>query len=197
MKTGLLSLVLAASAIAVAALLWPRGPRSYDYNDYICMNCGLEKSEYIARSVSVTNRSLGTLKFNAVSSAMQLTNCSHAWFLYRCERDSSSGGPFSRVRARGHGGSEACYLITSLLGDGTFAKELAAMPRASIVWSNLLAAADTDANVRGLITDWWSEGPARGSFSNLWTQGFSAGRGGIGEPRSETNRSSATGGSGG
>ena len=202
MSTRVLVVILSIgfTVVFVMALF---GWKSYDYSQSICMNCGLEKSEDVGKFGAVTYRSRRTFEDTAVSAALKVTNCSHTWFLYRFGRGHRQLFLGGKVNA--DGGSPA-YMIQPLRNDPRFAMDLAALPRASTVWSNLLVAVDSSRELNESLGRWWEEGLDRGSFSNWWDDVSQADVGGdIGEPegganvsqpfRSETNRTSGAAGS--
>jgi hypothetical protein len=179
MSVKLSIIVLAGGLIVVSALIC-FGRKYYDYSQYVCMNCGLTKSEDIGKFGSLKYRNTRRFEDTAVSTALQATNCSHTWLLYRFGR--GSGHLFRGWQVHADGGSRA-YMIPFLLKDQGFASDLAAMPRASMVWSNLFVAVDTSRDLNDSLSTWWQEGSDRGSFSNWWDRVSHTGAGRrIGEP---------------
>lgn len=166
MSAKLLIVILAVGFIVASVMIW-FGSKSYDYNQYVCMNCGIDKNEDIGKYGPVKYRSKRTLEDTEVSAALQVTNCSHTWLLYRFGRGRSN--LFIGGKLNADGGSPA-YMIRPLLNDQRFAEDLVAMPRASAVWSNVLVAIDSNRDLNDSLGMWWQEGLDRGSFSNWWTQ---------------------------
>jgi len=60
-------------------------------------------------------------------------------------------------------------MIPTLLNDDSFAKELGAMPRSGIAWSNIVSAADSDPQVEESLEARLG-GSEHASLSNWWQQ---------------------------
>jgi len=161
MSTKLAFVILIGGLIGLA---WC-GRKYYDSSRYVCMNCGLRKTENARKFGPVKYRSTRTFEDTAVSAALLATNCSHSWLLYSFGR--GSGHLFRGWQIHADGGSSA-YMLTVILEDRPFASELGAMPGARTVWSNLLIAVHTNRDLNESLGSWWQDGPDHGSFSNWW-----------------------------
>jgi hypothetical protein len=174
----MLALIVTGGLVAFLAWGW-FARKYYDNSSYVCMNCGLGKTEYACKfdlvtwqnRRGITYRYKRTFEDTAISLVLQATNCPHAWFLYRFGR--GSGFLLRGFTAHADGGTRA-NMIPLLLRDDAFAKDLAAMSGASTVWSNLLIAVDTRPAINESLESWWLNALDRSCFSNWWNQALNA-----------------------
>ena len=155
--------ILAVVALG-AAVISSFVPKYSACDQYVCTSCALERSEYKLSVGLFTFRDKVTLQDSALSRALKIKDCPHAWLRYRFAYD--SGFLLGGWKFFADGGSRSSMLRLLLVDEG-FAADLARMKDPSSVLKDMLVCLDRSRELDDLLGEWWTE-PDRGNFSDWW-----------------------------